>query len=440
MPQLFKIPVLSMILSISFSIFVSADRSIPTTTALTDTSAITGLFKNQNRVEKELDPPTEYQQKLVVLNNYLTSENLISKSVTEDILHGDVNNDGNISLMDAILGLKLVTGLDTAVGISVASDINDDGKIGVAEIIYILQFVSGLHASNIYPINQFNIGDSIGEGEAANGNIGSANHHLVWSTGYQAEDIVYSLNERFEDHAAEYYDENNATMDVRFNKAVSGAILADFVTQANNVVAEATLIGGAGMVTVLLGNNDVCASSLDGMTDPLLFEQQYRDGLGVLASSPFTRNAEIHISSIPDIYWLWVAKKDNSQCNLIWWFGNVCQALLQNPEDDCESVVSRDNPDDTTSYNDGPNCIRRKEFHEKIKDTYNPILRQILQEYKDSGALPNAYFVDIFDVKFDSSQVNDGDCFHPSVSGHKLLADEEWCRSHWGKVDPLCTP
>lgn len=305
--------------------------------------------------------------------------------------------------------------------------------------MYVLQSVSGLLISNTYPANQFNIGDSIGEGEAANGIIGSANHHLVWSTGYDPEDIVYSLNERFEDQAENYYG-NNATMDARFNMAVSGARMSDIVIQANNVVAEAAIIGDAGMVTILLGNNDVCASSLDGMTDPSLFEQQYRDGLDVLAASSFTKNATIHLSGIPDIYWLWVSKKDNANCNLVWWFGNVCQALLQNPGDDCESIASRDNPDDVTSYNDGPNCLRRKEFRRLIKDIYNPILQSVLQEYKDSGALPNAYFLDIFDIRFNSAHVNNGDCFHPSIFGHELLAEGEWCRSQWGQGDPLCTP
>ena len=33
------------------------------------------------------------------------------------------------------------------------------------------------------PLNLFNIGDSIGEGEAADGIIGVTNHDRVWSTG-----------------------------------------------------------------------------------------------------------------------------------------------------------------------------------------------------------------------------------------------------------------
>jgi cysteine-rich repeat protein len=289
------------------------------------------------------------------------------------------------------------------------------------------------------PLNQFNIGDSIGEGEAADGTIGEAHHDKVWSTGYDVNDIVYSLNERFEDADPVYYGENSVTMDAKYNKAISGAVMSDFVNQANNVVAEATAMGGSGMVTILLGNNDVCESSLDSMTDPVLFESQYRSGLDVLAASPYTKDAEIHVSSIPDIYWLWVAKKDSGGCRFIWWIGGVCQALLQNPGDDCESVASRDDPD--TDYpEDGPNCKRRKDFHRRIQGVYNPILKNVLDEYINNGKLPNAYFVDIFDVKFTSLEVNNGDCFHPSTAGHKILADEEWCKSLWSIGDPLCTP
>ena len=48
-------------------------------------------------------------------------------------------------------------------------------------------------AGNLVPLNLFNIGDSIGEGEAADGTIGQMHHDTVWSTGYNPNDIVYSL-------------------------------------------------------------------------------------------------------------------------------------------------------------------------------------------------------------------------------------------------------
>ncbi len=292
------------------------------------------------------------------------------------------------------------------------------------------------------PLNQFNIGDSIGVGEAADGTIGQAHHETVWSTGYNWGDTVYSLNERFEDSDALRYYENNDARNPVFNHAVSGAIMADFVAQAGNIVAtvsSSTPSGTAGLVTILLGNNDVCAPSLNAMTDPVLFEEQYRAGLDVLANSPATSSSFIHVSSIPAIYWLWLAKRDNDWCRIIVWPFVPCENLLDNPSDDCASSVSRLDPD-TIYPDDGTNCIRRKTFHAKIRDIYNPILRGVLQEYIDSGKLPNAYFIDIFDVILNDSHINDGDCFHPSETGHALLAEEEWCRAQWGIDDLTCAP
>ena len=61
---------------------------------------------------------------------------------------GDLNNDGEVMITDAILGLKAMAG-GTAEGIcqnDVASciDVNGDDRIGFAEVIYILQRVSGM--------------------------------------------------------------------------------------------------------------------------------------------------------------------------------------------------------------------------------------------------------------------------------------------------------
>ncbi len=353
---------------------------------------------------------------------------------------GDVNDDGIIDLADAVAVIRLLSG-DMTVNATQEADITQDGMIGMQEAIYALQWAAGIRRGDSppTPVNQFNIGDSIGEGEAADNTIMEAHHDAVWSTGYNRYDITYSINERFEDIDPDFYNENNSSIDETYNKAVSGAVMADFARQAGQVVSEADAAGGAGMVTVFLGNNDVCADSLDTMTDPIQFEADYRAGLDILSSAESTKNAEIHVSGIPAIYWLWVAKKGAGTCRFVWWAFNICQALLNNPLDDCASITSRDDPD-VIYTGDGPDCQRRKEFHRRIRDVYNPILKNVLREYVDSGRLPNAYYVDIFDVKFEPSHVNDGDCFHPNFAGHELLAGEEWCRSHWSNDDPLCSP
>jgi lysophospholipase L1-like esterase len=291
------------------------------------------------------------------------------------------------------------------------------------------------------PVNQFNVGDSIGEGEAADGTIGAANHDTVWSTGYDGGDIVNSMNERFEGLDAAAYTENNASRDGAFNQAVSGAVMADFADQANAVATQAANVppGTVGLVSILLGNNDVCAPSLSAMTDTALFESQYRAGLDVLASSPIPELVNLHISGIPDIYWLWNAKRGNFWCRVFAWPFVPCQNLLENGADDCASDASREDPD-TVYPGDGENCQRRKAFHSRIKYEYNPILSDVLAEYQSNDMLLNAEYIDIFDVRFGSNHVNGGDCFHPSTAGHALMAEKQWCRSRWGTDDPQCTP
>jgi lysophospholipase L1-like esterase len=289
------------------------------------------------------------------------------------------------------------------------------------------------------PGNQFNIGDSIGAGEAADGTIGEAHHETVWSTGYDGSDGVDSFNERFEKAAASHYHENNAGRDPLYNHAVSGSVMADFAAQAQAITSAAaqTPSGTAGMITVLLGSNDVCAATLADMTDPALFEAHYRAGLDVLAADSATRNAQLHVSGIPAIYWLWNAKRDVFWCRVFAWPFVPCQNLLASPTDDCESSLSRQDPD-TVYPGDGANCQRRKQFHALIRDTYNPLLRTVLDEYRMAGDLPNASYTDVYDTRFESGHVNGGDCFHPSTAGHALLADAEWCRTRWGYNDAPC--
>jgi len=359
---------------------------------------------------------------------------------------GDVNADGAVDLADLLWGYQALMNTRTlgpveALNADVAPLADGipapDGTFDLGDVAVLLRMLLG-GIDYSFPGNQFNMGDSIGVGEAADNTIGEPYHETVWSTGYDGGDIVITFNERFEVFSPAYY-ENNVSRDALFNQAVSGAVMADFATQAQAVAVAAaqTPSGKAGAVTVLLGNNDVCADSLAEMTDPTLFEAQFRAGLDELASSPVTRLAQIHVSGLPAIYWLWNANYTSIfNCRLKWVFV-PCQNLLANAGNDCESSASREDPD-TIYQNDGPNCVRRKQFHALIRDVYNPILRNVVQEYRESGVLPNARHTDIFDVRFDSGHINTGDCFHPSRAGHALLADTEWCRTHWGLDDAAC--
>jgi len=363
---------------------------------------------------------------------------------------GDINIDGMVDVVDLLWAQQALQGgriLDPAqtvhgdVAPLVTGTPQPDGTFNTGDLLVIYRIALGdLDVTPPpWPGNQFTIGDSIGEGEAARGDIGNSNHEVVWSTGFDVSDGVNSLNERMEAIVPVEYYENNAGRDGIFNRAASGAVMADFAAQAQVVVTATaqTPSADAGMVTVLLGNNDVCAPSMSQMTDPALFEAQYRAGLDVLAASDATRNARIQVSGIPAIYWLWNAKFSNFWCRVFVWPFVPCENLLDNPGDDCASSVSRLDPD-TPYPGDRANCLRRKDFHRIVRDDYNTVLRDVLEEYRVSGALPNAGYSDVYDVVFGSGQVNNGDCFHPSLAGHTLLAEKEWCRTPWGVNDAQC--
>jgi len=368
---------------------------------------------------------------------------------------GDINGDAQIGLADLLWGIQTLNGMRTLsepqaeegdVAPLVGGYSVPDGSFNLGDVVVLYRLIAGdimLSFAGV-PDNQFNIGDSIGEGRSAYDDLGENYHHeTVWSTGYDAGDDANSLNEWLEALQPETYYENNATRDSIFNHAENGAVMADFVAQAQAVVVDSaqTPTGRAGKVTVFLGNNDVCASSQGAMTDPDQFGLQFRAGLQTLADSPATRNARIDVISIPAIYWLWNAKYSSSWCRFVWSFASVCQALLNNANERCVSDASRLDPDNN-DYGDGPDsaCYHRKEFHIAIRDEYNPKLHDAVQEFHDNGLLPNARYIDIFDVMFQSGDVNDGDCFHPSVAGHALLADTVWCRSPLGSLEAACNP
>lgn len=73
---------------------------------------------------------------------------LVNADFTRKILKGDLNNDGAVNLVDTILALRAIGGLNPA-GIrndyaSSGTDVNGDNKIGMAEVIYILQKAAGM--------------------------------------------------------------------------------------------------------------------------------------------------------------------------------------------------------------------------------------------------------------------------------------------------------
>ncbi|MCP4395566.1 MAG: hypothetical protein GY804_15060, partial [Alphaproteobacteria bacterium] len=58
---------------------------------------------------------------------------------SETPIAGDINQDRQIDLTDAILAIKIVAGIEPDTVINRTADINGDGKTGLEEAFYVLR-------------------------------------------------------------------------------------------------------------------------------------------------------------------------------------------------------------------------------------------------------------------------------------------------------------
>jgi hypothetical protein len=69
--------------------------------------------------------------------------NVLTDTITiNSNYNGDLDNDGNIDLVDSILALQIIVGLEPSVMIHQNSDVNNDQQLGMSEAIFILQHVA----------------------------------------------------------------------------------------------------------------------------------------------------------------------------------------------------------------------------------------------------------------------------------------------------------
>jgi hypothetical protein len=73
-------------------------------------------------------------------------DNIVGKNfqlnLSDVILKGDINGDGNVDLADLIETLQILTGKN--IEVMPGTDVNQNGRTGMEEAIYILQKISGI--------------------------------------------------------------------------------------------------------------------------------------------------------------------------------------------------------------------------------------------------------------------------------------------------------
>jgi lysophospholipase L1-like esterase len=183
------------------------------------------------------------------------------------------------------------------------------------------------------------------------------------------------------------------------NDAVTGAKMANLLSQAENAVAAPTK---PDEVLILMGANDVCTSSEATMTSVSSFRASYIAGLNKLSSG--LPNARIDVASIPNIYNLWKVLKSNLAAQLTWGLASICQSMLASPTS-------------TSTANEN-----RRLNVKKRNEEFNVVLKEVCATYihchYDNGAA--------FKVEFASSEVSTVDYFHPNTNGQAKAAATEF--------------
>jgi lysophospholipase L1-like esterase len=161
-------------------------------------------------------------------------------------------------------------------------------------------------------------------------------------------------------------------------------------------------------LTILMGANDLCTTSVAAMTPTATFEAQFDQALaGFLGAD---RGAHVLVSSIPDVFRLWDALHTNPLAQITWNLVHICPSMLSAGATDAErqQVVAQEQAD-------------------------NAALASVCRRYDRCRFDGNA----VFNVSFAAADVSSVDYFHPSLSGQKNLAAVTWAAGYWPAGPPV---
>lgn len=178
-----------------------------------------------------------------------------------------------------------------------------------------------------------------------------------------------------------------------WNHAKTGARMADLPGQMEHAAAHRP-----DLVTVMVGANDACRSSVDDMTPVSEFRADFEDALGTLRDE--RPRAQVYVLSVPDLKRLWSEGRTNQLGKQVWKLG-ICKSMLA----DADAM-------------DAAAVARRAAVRERVV-AYNAVLEEVCA--KD---LRCRYDGDaVFDFRFGTDLLSHWDWFHPSKKGQARLAE-----------------
>jgi lysophospholipase L1-like esterase len=182
-----------------------------------------------------------------------------------------------------------------------------------------------------------------------------------------------------------------------FNDAQSGAKMAALAPQLARAASQRVEY-----VTVLMGANDLCTSSVATMTPTAAFGAQFAGALAAFfAADP---GAHLFVASIPDLFQLWDSLRSNPLAQATWTLARICPAMLSltGTATDRAAVVAQERADNT-------------------------VLQAACARFRHCRFDADA----VYQTVFGAADVSSVDYFHPSVAGQQKLAAVTWAAGFW---------
>lgn len=225
------------------------------------------------------------------------------------------------------------------------------------------------------------VGDSITRGFNSGGLL--ANPENSWSVGKGSSEDLSSHRQRL--------------LDLGYDVVIKDVSLSGARTQnLKKQIRKLKKLKRIDYVTFLMGANDVCTWPEQHQASLEAFEGRIRKSVDdLIEHSP---DVKIVMLAVPDMVNLWALGVNNG-CQKKWNMTGFCKRLLG------ESVTD----------------LQRKYFGHRLSDA-NHTLQQIASDY------PNhiRFVRSTGEIQFEMGHVSPIDCFHPSVAGQGMLADESW--------------
>lgn len=232
---------------------------------------------------------------------------------------------------------------------------------------------------NTRPDSIASLGDSITRGFDACSVLADC-PEVSWSTGTEVNSLARRLLPAASRSTARSW-----------NYAKTGAVMADLSGQIRSAVTHKPEL-----VTILIGANDACRSSVDAMTPTAEFRAEFSSALRTLRQE--LPRTQVYVASVPDLKRLWSEGRKNVLGKQIWKLG-ICPSMLKDSD-----------------ATDPASVERRRRVADRVQ-AYNGALKSVC----DRDALCR-YDGAVHDYRFSTDELSKWDWFHPSKRGQQQLA------------------